>query len=89
MLNVEYDDGFVAYLNGTEIGRSETMNFTGFPPPFDAEANAGHEVTAKPMIINLKDHFEPAGQPAKRKTSLPYRCITRPKTAPTSPSARG
>lgn len=58
MLNVEYDDGFVAYLNGTEIGRSETMNFTGFPPPFDAEANAGHEVTAKPMIINLKDHFE-------------------------------
>ncbi len=58
MLHVEYDDGFVVYLNGTEIGRSETMNFTGFPPPFDAEANAGHEVTDKPMIINLKDHFD-------------------------------
>ena len=58
MLHVEFDDGFVAYLNGTEIGRSDTMNFTGFPPPFDAAANAGHEATAKPMIINLKDHFD-------------------------------
>jgi len=58
MLHVEYDDGFVVYLNGKEIGRSDTMNFTGFPPPFDAEANAGHEVTDKPMIINLKDHFD-------------------------------
>jgi len=57
MLHVDYDDGFVAYLNGNEIGRSETMNFTGFPPAFDAEANAGHEVTDRPMIINLKDHF--------------------------------
>ena len=57
MLHVEYDDGFVVYLNGKEIGRSDTMNFTGFPPPFDAEANAGHEATDKPMIINLKDHF--------------------------------
>ena len=58
MLHVEYDDGFIAYLNGEEIGRSGTMNFTGSPPPFDAEANAGHEVTAKPMLINLKDHFQ-------------------------------
>ena len=58
MLHVEYDDGFIAYLNGEEIGRSETMNFTGYPPPFDAEANAGHEVTAKPMTINLKDYFQ-------------------------------
>ena len=58
MLHVEYDDGFVVYLNGKEIGRSDTMNFTGFPPPFDAEANAGHEATDKPMIINLKDHFD-------------------------------
>ena len=58
MLHVEYDDGFIAYLNGQEIGRSSTMNFTGSPPPFDAEANAGHEVTAKPATINLKDHFQ-------------------------------
>jgi len=58
MLHVEYDDGFIAYLNGEEIGRSETMNFTGYPPPFDAEANAGHEVTARPMILNLKDFFQ-------------------------------
>ncbi len=57
MLHVEYDDGFIAYLNGEEIARSETMNFTGYPPPFDAEANAGHEVTDKPMTINLKDYF--------------------------------
>ena len=58
MLHVEYDDGFIAYLNGEEIGRSETMNFTGYPPPFDAEANAGHEVTDRPMTINLKDYFQ-------------------------------
>ena len=50
MLHVEYDDGFVVYLNGNEIGRSDTMNFTGFPPPFDAEANAGHEVTDLSLI---------------------------------------
>ena len=58
MLHVAYDDGFIAYLNGKEIGRSDTMNFTGYPPPFDAEANSGHEVTDKPLIINLKDYFE-------------------------------
>ena len=79
MLHVEYDDGFVAYLNGTEIGRSETMNFTGFPPPFDAEANAGHEVTAKPMIINLKDHFS-CSKPAKLKASLLFRSTTQLRT---------
>ena len=58
MLHVEYDDGFIAYLNGQEIGRSDTMNFTGSPPPFDTEANSGHEVTAKPAAINLKDYFQ-------------------------------
>jgi len=58
MLHIEYDDGFIAYLNGIEVGRSDTMNFTGTPPPFDAEANAEHEVTAKPMTINLKDFYE-------------------------------
>ena len=31
-LHMDYDDGFVAYLNGVEIAR---WNMTGSPPPFD------------------------------------------------------
>ncbi len=39
MLSLRYDDGFVAYLNGTEAAR---MNVTG-PPQWDSEAEADHE----------------------------------------------
>jgi hypothetical protein len=37
-LNVRYDDGFIAYLNGTEIARS---NFDG-TPAWDSRASASH-----------------------------------------------
>ncbi len=45
---IDYDDGFVLYLNGTEISRSSTMNGLGTPPPFSSgsgghEANQGNE----------------------------------------------
>ncbi len=43
LLSVDYDDGFVAYLNGTEIARSETMGGTGTPPPFNRPASGSHE----------------------------------------------
>lgn len=43
LLSVDYDDGFVAYLNGTEIARSETMDGTGTPPPFNRTASGSHE----------------------------------------------
>lgn len=45
ILEVGYDDGFVAYLNGTEIARSETMEGQGRPPAFDQTADGSHEVT--------------------------------------------
>ncbi|MEM7263631.1 MAG: DUF1800 family protein, partial [Planctomycetota bacterium] len=44
ILEVQYDDGFVAYVNGVEVGRSETMEDEGEPPAFDDDADDGHEV---------------------------------------------
>jgi len=41
-LNVLFDDGFVAYLNGVEIGRSAVP---AGPLSFDTTANAGHEAS--------------------------------------------
>jgi hypothetical protein len=38
-LNLRYDDGFVAYINGTEVARSHAPNGT---PNFDATATANH-----------------------------------------------
>jgi hypothetical protein len=39
ILSVDYDDGFVAYLNGQEVARA---NVSGSPPPFDVRAQ-NHE----------------------------------------------
>ncbi len=54
ILEIAYDDGFVAYLNGDEIGRSANMNGTGVPPAHDADATPNHEATASPALISLK-----------------------------------
>jgi len=43
-LRIDYDDGFVAYLNGVEVARSP--NVTGSPPAHDALATAQHEAGA-------------------------------------------
>jgi hypothetical protein len=51
---MRYDDGFVAYLNGTEIARSETMAGTGTPPPFNRLANGGHEVSEGLEVFSLE-----------------------------------
>ncbi|MBK7174019.1 MAG: CotH kinase family protein [Bacteroidales bacterium] len=40
VLHMDYDDGFVAYLNGFEIARS---NLTGIPPAFDEITTSDHE----------------------------------------------
>lgn len=41
ILNVDYDDGFVAYLNNVEIAR---VNMTpAGPPPYNTTASASHE----------------------------------------------
>lgn len=42
ILHADYDDGYVAYLNGVEITRSFVL---GFPPPFDQFAFELHEAT--------------------------------------------
>jgi hypothetical protein len=39
-LEMDFDDGYVAYLNGIELRRS---NLTSRPPPFDEEANDRNE----------------------------------------------
>lgn len=43
VLSVRYDDGFVAYINGTEVCRD---NVDGSPPAHDTLANGNHEATS-------------------------------------------
>jgi hypothetical protein len=45
ILEVDYDDGYVAWLNGTEISRS--ANMTASPPLWNSAATSGHEATHK------------------------------------------
>jgi len=42
LLHMDFDDGFVAYLNGVEIGRGN-VGFIGVPPAFDQLASGSHE----------------------------------------------
>ena len=42
LLQIDYDDAFVAYLNGTEIARSG-IGVPGSAPSFDTPASANHE----------------------------------------------
>ncbi|MBZ5641119.1 MAG: DNRLRE domain-containing protein, partial [Acidobacteriia bacterium] len=42
-LTVDYDDAFVAYLNGTEVARN---NVVGSPPAYNQLATADHECSA-------------------------------------------
>ena len=44
-LTMDYDDGFVAYLDGAEIARGSTTNGVGSPVLFNATANS-HEASA-------------------------------------------
>jgi hypothetical protein len=42
-LTIDYDDGFVAYLNGAEVARRNAPGPAGTPVPFDATASQTHE----------------------------------------------
>ncbi len=42
LLHMDYDDGFVAYLNGEEIARNN-IGTPGRPPRYNATADANHE----------------------------------------------
>ncbi len=69
LLSVDYDDGFVAYLNGTEIARSETMQATGSPPPFNRTASGSHEAGGTPEAHSLRP-FAHLLKPAPEKNVL-------------------
>ena len=43
LLHIDYDDAFVAYINGTEIGRSNIGDPSEGPPPYNQGANAWRE----------------------------------------------
>ena len=54
-LKMQYDDGFVAYLNGTEVAR---RNFAG-DPAWNSAANAAHDDVAAVVFepIDLSEHL--------------------------------
>jgi uncharacterized protein (DUF1800 family) len=54
ILEIAYDDGYVAYLNGEEITRSANMANRGSPPAYNRNASGGHEVTGPVEYISLK-----------------------------------
>jgi len=41
-LRMQYDDGFVAYLNGFEVARRNAPTAAGVPPAYNAAASAAH-----------------------------------------------
>ncbi len=43
ILHADYDDGFVAYLNGSEIGRSMNLGETGSFVPYNETTSTDHE----------------------------------------------
>ena len=45
ILNADYDDGYVAYLNGTEISRSYNLSEPGTFVPFDETTYYDHEAS--------------------------------------------
>ncbi|MEM7234907.1 MAG: DUF1800 family protein, partial [Planctomycetota bacterium] len=53
VLRMNYDDGFVAYLNGFEVARSFSMFEQGSPPTFDQVARYHRDVDQGPEIYNL------------------------------------
>ena len=43
IVHADYDDGFIAYINGTEIGRSENLGDPGVFVPYDGTTSNDHE----------------------------------------------
>jgi hypothetical protein len=54
VLSARVDDGFVAYLNGVEVGRSSTMEGAGSPPGFRALATGDREATRPAEELSLQ-----------------------------------
>lgn len=54
VLNIDFDDGFVAYLNGEEVARANAPGTPGEPLPHDTLAVAGHE-GGTPMLFRIRN----------------------------------
>jgi Chitobiase/beta-hexosaminidase C-terminal domain/CotH kinase protein/Lamin Tail Domain len=54
IFNIDYDDGFVAYLNGIEIARNN-LGVAGIPPGYDELAPQDHE--AQMYELGQPDYF--------------------------------
>ncbi len=58
LLSMDYDDGFVAYLNGVEVARA---NMTGAPPAHDTPADSDHEASGgNPAFAQPVEYYEVA-----------------------------
>ncbi len=58
-LRMKYDDGFVAYLNGTEVARRNAPGVPGVAPAWDAAATGGHPnpLAVRYEAINISNHL--------------------------------
>ncbi len=52
-LKMRYDDGFVAYINGTEVARRNAPGLPGTPPDFNADATASREGATEALIETI------------------------------------
>lgn len=78
LLTVDYDDGFVAYLNGQEIVRSQTMANTGTPPAYNRAASGSHEAGGTPDTFSLEPFSGLLrAAPAKNVLAIQVHNITR------------
>jgi hypothetical protein len=50
-LNIRYDDGFIAYLNGTKIAEANAPS----SPAWDSPATANHEASETPEIFDVSE----------------------------------
>ena len=54
-LAMDYDDGYVAYINGVEVARSANMERRGTPPTFNRTASSAHEWDLGTEYVNLSE----------------------------------
>ena len=76
VLHVDYDDGFVAYLNGVEIARSSIDG----TPSWNSTASGDHEALMwqgmDPEKFELDMSLIRDSLDRRGATSLPLKCIT-------------
>ncbi len=55
LFSIDYDDGYVAYLNGVEFSRSQNMEGRGEPPRYSRTATANHEAGGDPDYVSMAE----------------------------------